>query len=52
MFLKMSEEEITKIKSELDLLKEISKEFGDYRTIWSIIMNLKSRLKFYGIDYE
>lgn len=52
MFLKMSEEEITKIKSELDLLKKISKEFGDYRSIWSIIMNLKSRLKFYGIEYE
>ena len=47
----MSEEEITKIKSELDLLKDISKEFGDYRSIWSIIMNLKSRLKFYEIDY-
>ena len=48
----MSEEEIAKIKSELDFLKEISKEFGDYRSIWSIIMNLKSRLKFYEIDYE
>lgn len=48
----MSEEEITNIKSELDLLKEISKEFGDYRSIWSIIMNLKSRLKFYRIEHE
>lgn len=48
----MSEEEITKIKSELDLLKDISKEFGDYRSIWSIIMNLKSRLKFYRIEHE
>ena len=48
----MSEEEIAKIKYELDLLKEISKEFSDYRSIWSIIMNLKSRLKFYGIEYE
>ena len=47
----MSEEEIAKINSEIDLLKEISKEFGEYRTIWSVIMNLKSRLKFYGIDY-
>ena len=47
----MSEEEIAKIKSEIDLLKEISKEFGEYRTIWSVIMNLKSRLKFYVIDY-
>lgn len=47
----MSEEEIAKIKSEIDLLKEISKEFGDYRTIWSVIMNLESRLKFCGIYY-
>ena len=47
----MHEEEIKKIKNELEFLIKISEEFGDYRTIWSVIMNLKSRLKFYEIDY-
>ena len=48
----MHEEEIKKIKNELEFLIKISEEFGDYRSIWSIIMNLKSCLKFHGIDYE
>lgn len=48
----MHEEEIKKIKNELEFLIKISEEFGDYRSIWSIIINLKSRLKFHGIDYE
>lgn len=48
----MHEEEIKKIKNELEFLIKISEEFGDYRSIWSIIINLKSRLKFHGINYE
>lgn len=48
----MHEEEIKKIKNELEFLIKISEEFGDYRSIWSIIMNLKSRLKFHRIDDE
>ena len=47
----MHEEDIKKIKNELEFLIKISEEFGDYKSIWVIIMNLRSRLKFYGIEH-
>ena len=48
----MSDEEIANIKKKLDLLDKLTDEFGDYKSIWSIKMNLNSRLKYYGIDDE